>query len=336
MTAVSVETSAAVAAPSRGPRGLLWAMLRLHRWALWFWVLLVAVGAGLLLWAYGPGADAAWAEYRRTGCETATPGDLACDMGIGDAYARYDAAIGLGSGVLSLAPGLAAAWAGAALIGRELESGTAQLAWTQSVSPARWLAAKLAVPAALLVSGTLVLTLVHRMVFSTDSALRLAGGSRPWYQGAVFEANGTLATAYTLLGLAVGVLAGLLQRRALAGLGTAVVGLAILMTALGALRPHLWPVETLTDKNGYAGHIGMYIVGEGALTSTGARVPDPICVDDTKCLAEHDIVGFYRDYHPTSHFWPLQLVETGIALAVAALAVLIAFRLLSRRTGAAV
>ncbi|MDF3148543.1 ABC transporter permease, partial [Streptomyces sp. T21Q-yed] len=111
--------------------------------------------------------------------------------------------------------------------------------------------------------------------------------------------------------------------------------LAILAAALGALRPYLWPVETLTDKNEYPEYIGM-VVGEGALTSTGARVPDPICVDNAKCLAEHDIVGFYRDYHPASHFWPLQLVETGIVLAVAALAVLLAFRLLNRRTGAAV
>ncbi|MGN9763143.1 ABC transporter permease [Streptomyces sp. SD31] len=333
MTAVTLETSTA-ATPTRGPRGLLWAMLRLHRSALWFWVMLVAVGAGAMLWAYGPGADAAWAEYGRAGCDAATPGGLACDMGRGADYNRYDAAIGLGSGILALAPFLTAAWAGAALIGRELESGTAQLGWTQSVSPARWLAAKLAVPAALLVSGTLVLTLVHRMVFSADGALRLAADSRVWYEGTTFEANGTLATAYALLGLAVGVLAGLLQRRALPALGTAVVGLALLTTVLGTLRPYLWPVETLTDKDVYPEYIGM-VVGDGALTSTGARVPDPICVDDAKCLAEHDIVGFYRDYHPASHFWPLQLVETGIVLAVAALAVLLAFRLLNRRTGAA-
>jgi hypothetical protein len=40
--------------------------------------------------------------------------------------------------------------------------------------------------------------------------------------------------------------------------------------------------------------------------------------------------------HPASHFWPLQLVETGIVLAVAALATAAAFALLRRRTGAAV
>jgi hypothetical protein len=40
--------------------------------------------------------------------------------------------------------------------------------------------------------------------------------------------------------------------------------------------------------------------------------------------------------HPSAHFWPLQLVETGIVLAVAALATTAAFLVLRRRTGAAV
>ncbi|GAA4045103.1 ABC transporter permease [Streptomyces shaanxiensis] len=330
MTAMTTIEAPTAVAPSRGPRGLLWAMLRLHRWALWFWALLVAVGAGALLWAYGPGLDAAWSEYRTLHCD---PG-LGCDSQ-GPAYTMYDTAVGIGTGILGLAPFLTAAWAGAALIGRELENGTAQLAWTQSVSPARWLAAKLAVPAALVCSGMLVLTLLHRTLWSADGQLRAAMGSRSWYGGTTFEANGTVATSYTLLGLAVGVLAGLLQRRALPALGTAVVGLALITTVLGTLRPYLWPLETLTHKHEYPPYIGM-VVDEGALTSTGARLPDPTCVDDTKCLAEHDIVGFYRDYHPSSHFWPLQLVETGIVLALAALAVVIAFRLLKRRTGVAV
>ncbi len=333
MTAVTTIEASAAVAPSRGPRGLLWAMLRLHRWALWFWVLLVAVGAGALLWAYGPGVDAAWSEYRSLHCETNQPG-VGC-VSQGPAYNMYDTAVAIGAGLLGLAPFLTAAWAGAALIGRELESGTAQLAWTQSVSPARWLAAKLAVPAALLTAGMLVLTLLHRMLWSVDGPLRTAMGSRSWHHGATFEDNGTVGISYALLGLAVGVLAGLLQRRALPALGLAVVGLALLTTVLGTLRPYLWPLETLTNKHEYPPYIGM-VVGDGALTSTGARVPDPICVDNTKCLAEHDIVGFYRDYHPSSHFWPLQLVETGIVLAVATLAVLISFRLLKRRTGAAV
>ncbi|CAM5447892.1 MULTISPECIES: ABC transporter permease [Streptomyces] len=331
MTAVTLETTAA-ADRRRGPRGLLWATLRVHRSALWFWVMLVAVGAGVLLWAYGPGADAAWAEYRSRGCLDGRP-SLGCDMG-GPAAERYQSATALAGGLIGLVPFLAAAWAGAALVGRELESGTARLAWTQSVSPARWLAAKLAVPAALLVAGMAVLTLLHRLVWTSDSSLRTTIGAADWHQSPAYEANGTLATAYALLGLAVGALAGLLARRALPALGTAVLALGALMIVVGDLRPHLWPVRTLTGDE-YPEWTGM-VVDDGALTSTGARVSDPICVDDARCLAEHDIVGYYRDFHPASHFWPLQLVETGIVLALAALAVLVSFRLLNRRAPRAV
>ncbi|MFE5188867.1 ABC transporter permease [Streptomyces sp. NPDC056628] len=331
MTTVTPETTAAVAR-RRGPRGLLWATLRVHRSALWFWVMLVAVGAGVLLWAYGPGADAAWAEYRSRGCLDGGA-SLGCDMG-GAAAGRYQSAEALAGGLIELVPFLTAAWAGGALIGRELESGTARLAWTQSVSPARWLAAKLAVPAALLVAGMLLLTPLHRLMFTSNSLLRATIGSADWDQSPVYEANGTLAAAYALLGLAVGVLAGLLQRRALPALGTAVLALGALMIALRDLRPYLWPVRTLTGEQ-YPEWTGM-VVDDGALTSDGSRITDPMCVDEARCLAEHDVVGYYRDFHPASHFWPLHLVETGIVLALAALAVLISFRLLNRRTARAV
>ncbi|MGW0184543.1 ABC transporter permease [Streptomyces sp. NPDC003362] len=327
MTAVTTTTAPERARAARGPRGLTWVLLRVHRSALWFWLMLLAVAGGALLWAYGPGVNAALDVYRGMDC-----GPGYCDATV-PAAQHYQLATVLGTGLLTLTPLLTAAWAGGALIGRELENGTARLAWTQSVTPARWLAAKLAVPAALLAAGTVLLTLLHRLLWSVDGPLREATGTRDWHDGGVYLANGTLATAYALLGLAVGALAGLLLRRALPALAAAVVSLLVLTGALSSLRPHLWPAVTLTGKEYYPEWTGM-VVGDGALTSTGARVPDPICVDDARCLAEHDIVGFYRDHHPAGHFWPLQLVETGIVLAVAALAVLAAFWLLNRRTGA--
>ncbi|MFJ4473114.1 ABC transporter permease [Streptomyces sp. NPDC089424] len=318
----------AVTVPARGrrPHGLTWAMLRLHRSALWFWLMLLAVAAGSLLWAYGPGVAAAEEVYRKLDC-----GPGYCDTSI-DAFQRYDLAATVGTGLLTVTPLLVAAWAGGSLIGRELEQGTARLAWTQSVTPVRWLAAKLAVPAALITAGTLLLTLLHRLLWSADGPLRAATGTRDWYDSLGFTANGTLATAYALLALAVGAVAGLLTGRSTAGLGVGVVGLLTLTGLVSELRPRLWPTETVTGTRGYPGIGAGALVDEGALTATGARVRDPLCIDDAKCLAEHDVVAFYRDYHPTSHFWPLQLAETGIVLAVTASAILAAFLLLRRRT----
>ncbi|MEV0173008.1 ABC transporter permease subunit [Streptomyces sp. NPDC050803] len=330
MTAVTVDAPATRTAPRL--RGLLWAMLRIHRSALWFWLMLLAVFGGALLWVYGPGADAAWDEYRQMQCGSDNPG-LACDY-TGPAMTRYDQVLGVTGALMYWLPTLIAAWAGGALIGRELENGTARLAWTQSVSPARWLAAKLAVPAALIVVGMLTLTLLHRLVWTSGGELHTTIGWRVWHDDTIFAANGTLATAYALLGLALGALVGLLLPRALPALGIAAAVVVVLQNKLLELRPHLWPAETALAGDDYPETVGMILDG-GALTSTGARVPIPDCMGLPRCLSDRDITGFYADYHPASHFWPLQLVETGIVVGVAAVVVAASFWLLNRRTGAA-
>lgn len=314
------------------PHGLTWTLLRVHRSALWFWLLYVAVTAGVLLWTAGPGASAAMDELVDSGCRDGTP-NLGCDS-LGPAGARWDALTALGSSLVALAPFLIAAWAGAALTGRELENGTAELAWTQSVSPTRWLAAKLAVPAVLITAGMVLLTLLHRAMWASHPELREWQGSWNWYDDQIFNGNGTLATAHALLGLAVGVLAGLALRRSLPALGVALVGTVVVVQQFQSLRPHLWPTETQKTTGEFADHVGM-TVAEGSYTSTGARL-DLLCGSRPGCVTDHDIVGVYRDFHPASHFWPLQLVETALLLALATVAALIAFTLLKRRTGAAV
>ncbi|MFE8963362.1 ABC transporter permease [Streptomyces iakyrus] len=335
MTALDTVGAPALTRRTSPSRGLLLAMLRLHRTALLFWLGLVAVAAGALLWAMGPGADTAWAEYTDMDCDQARP-NLGCDSP-GPATSRYQTAVAVAIGLVRLLPLLTGAWAGGALIGRELENGTARLAWTQSVSPARWLAAKLAVPALLLVTGTLTLTLLHRMLWSSDRAPLSVMGWRGWHDTGTFEINGTIAAAEALAALAVGVLVGLLLRRALPALGVAVLTVMSLVYVLDALRPYLWPVKTVVTSldDGTPG-IDSMIVETGALTASGARVPIPWCSGEPGCQARKGITHYYADYHPASHFWPLQLMETGLLLAVAALAVATAFVLLRRRTGAAV
>ncbi|MEH0419822.1 ABC transporter permease [Streptomyces sp. B21-083] len=318
---------------SRGPHGLTWTLLRVHRSALWFWVLYVALTAGVILWTYGPGANAALDELVRSGCRDGTP-NLGCDTGSAH-VSRWATGVGLGSSLITVAPFLIAAWAGGSLIGRELENGTAQLAWTQSVSPARWLAAKLAVPAVLIATGTLLLTALHRLMWASNPELTQWYGTWNWFDPQIFNANGTLATAYALTGLALGVLAGLVARRSLPGLGVGIVAVGILVQQFQSLRPHLWPTETRKSPVGFEDTVSMW-AGKGSYTSTGARIPDLLCGDSASCVARNDVAGVYLDYHPASHFWPLQLVETGILLALVAVAALIAFAVLRRRTGALV
>ncbi|MET7484804.1 hypothetical protein [Streptomyces sp. NPDC005538] len=295
--------------------------LRLQRGPLVLWAVVVTGVSGILLWAYGPGASAARAALQNT-C-TATGCDWSAAVSLYElAYTAAEIAIGV-------LPYLAAAWAGA-VVGRELESGTAHLAWTQSIPPARWLAGTLAVPGALLTAGTTVLVLLHRLLFDANK-VPVAWN---WWNDATYNADGPVAVAHVLLGLAVGALAALLLRRALPALGAGIVVTAALVAGLFAARPHLWAQSTSlgTLVSGPRAPSNVLLGDEGAVTSTGAHIADPGCGNSTRCLKEHDITGYFSHYHPAAHFWPLQLVETGILLAATALLLAAAFTVLRRRT----
>lgn len=141
--------SAPTREPAAAPRQTRW-LLRLHRSALCVWAGIVVVVSTALLWLWGPLTDAAAAGWRQyDACGTAAR--CTYDQ---PAILLYKAVYQYATVAVLAVPFLVAAWAGATLIGRELETGTARLAWTQSVSPARWLANKLAVPAALIAVGT--------------------------------------------------------------------------------------------------------------------------------------------------------------------------------------
>ncbi|WP_019073704.1 hypothetical protein [Streptomyces hokutonensis] len=311
-------------APTARPRpARAWrAVVRLHRPALVFWALFVALVSAVLLWAYGPGGNAAAAAWRRP-CTV----DL-CDVGY--AVDFYHLAYRFCEALITFLPVLVALWAGSMLIGRELENGTAELAWSQSVSPARWLLAKLAVPAALLTAGTTLLVLLHRLLFDAHQVPK----GWNWSDSGTFEANGPIAVAYPLLGLALGALAGLIAHRAVRGLIGGLLANATATTLIGLAGPHLvpWRIGVGDLKEGYAAPSGVVHGGEGAVTSAGAHIPDPCTGAGKACPAAHDIVGYYSEYHPSSQFWPLQLTETALILAVTALATAAAFTLLRRRT----
>ncbi|MFE1802003.1 hypothetical protein ACFW9L_38375 [Streptomyces sp. NPDC059517] len=311
--------------------GLARSLLRLHRSALWFWLLLVVALAATMLWAYGPGFGTASAECRRN--------VEACHFPGGPWLNRYSTAVALTTLVVAFLPLLVAAWAGAALVGRELENGTAHLAWTQSVSPARWLAAKLAVPALFVTAGTALLVPLHRLMWDGGETLLWTD----WFDAYGFRSNGTVAVAYALCGLAVGVLAGLLTGRTLPALGIA-VAVMIIITHLGdQYRPSMWPTVTLTGAAALSLPDKALQLDRGVITDDGLRIgnnmacteADSSVADLRSCLAHSDIADVWATFHPQSHFWPLQLAESGIVLAVTALAATAAFVLLRRRTAAA-
>ncbi|MFG2452266.1 hypothetical protein ACGFSG_23060 [Streptomyces sp. NPDC048512] len=320
-------------APLR-PSGLTWTVLRLHRAALLAWVAALLVAGAVLTWMYVIAPDAGVA-----GGPCATPPvDGLPDCATVDAMTTddlYDAGLDLIATALSYLMVPVAAWAGAALIGRELEDGTAQLAWTQSVTPVRWLATKLAVPAVLLTAGTAAVVLLHVGV-RRDGNGNLLG---PWYDSDIYLSIGPTAAAYGLAGLALGALAGLVLRKALPAAGAAFAVTLALSHLMQALRPSLWPTTTITGRTALELPPDVLVLEHGVVTSDGRRIGNDLaCVgSETQaqlraCMKNSRLSDFWATVHPESHFWPLQLVESGVLLAVAGAAAAASFTLLRRRT----
>ncbi|MFI2633822.1 hypothetical protein ACH5A2_26115 [Streptomyces collinus] len=302
MTAPGTST-----APAVRPGGLVRTVARTHRTALALTVLVLVTATAALIWLHSLGDEA---RAGNSACATPpTDGLPSCAaveaITVDETYASGLAAIAT---VLSWVMFPVAAWAGGALIGRELESGTAELAWTQSVTPARWLAAKLAVPAALLTAGTGLLVPVNIWARG-DGDPDLAGD---WYYPDVFVSTGPVAVAYALAGLTLGALAALVWRRALPAAGVALAASLLLHSLLERHREDLWPSVTRTEA-------GSFELPRSALQVAWSDSP------------RHGVPITRAVFHPESHFWPLQYVETGLLLAVAATATAAAFVLLARR-----
>ncbi|MFI9832469.1 ABC transporter permease [Streptomyces sp. NPDC051913] len=323
----------ALTPPAAGPAHLTRWLIRLHRPALLLWTAVVVVVSGVLLWLRGPLADASAAAWRAyDACHTATCGyDQAAILHYKDVYSFTTYAV-------LAAPFLVAAWAGAALTGREVETGTARLAWTQSTSPLRWFASRLALPAAVVTAGTGLLVLLHHLAWSAGKGR--IGTLKSWYDLPTFYANGPVVVALALAGLVGGALAGLLRRGSLPALVAGLGFTGLLWYAVQLVMPHLWTTSTsVVDLKRFAPTGGGLGVDEGIVTATGAHVSNLTCgnSENDECLAFYDrfdAVGWYRTYHPASHYWPLQLIATGLVLALTALLTLLAFRLLHRETGA--
>lgn len=310
----------------RGPRRLTWTVLRVHRTPLWIWTAFLVAGIGGLLWLYRLGE---LAEGEEEACQASL--SRVCQL---DVTLYYEGFLRLAATVIAFLPFIVAAYAGGALIGRELENGTAALSWTQSVTPVRWLAAKMAIPALLVTIGTALLTLLFRWVWPSRDGFVHA----PWYSSDIFRGTGTVGVAYLLLGLALGTLAGLLMRRALPAMSLALFA-TLMVNAAGELsRSHLWPAVMRIGEQPVPNLKNAQQVDQGMITASGKRITFEDCFEGQhlrnleKCVTENDVTHFYAQFHPVSHYWPIQLVETGIVLALAALVTAAAFWLLRRRT----
>lgn len=303
--------------PAGTATGRLRTVLRLHRAGAWAWTAFVTLTSAALVWLrFGP-LTQEMAKLQAK-CDASpvcgAQGDSAQFQSMIQRMElrQFESWISDLVWLLRDVIPVAAALAGAAMVARELRNGTAELAWTQSVGPARWLVEKLTVTAALLTAGTGLLVFLCRGLLGTagDHHLLTAG----YETNDHYFAMGPSVVAYALLGLSLGCLAALLVRSPLLALGAAGFATWGAAWVVNPWRTQLWPTVTGTvPGNGPFGY-----------TATPCRWdPADFKYSVDPCLGAQ----------PASHYWPVQLAETGGLLVLALLVVLAALRRLRHRTG---
>jgi hypothetical protein len=259
--------------------------------------------------------------YHHDGLSACTGGasiEGACGQAVGAFFARFNQ-ISNFIAWLTLVPGIIGVLLAAPLL-VQLEQGTYRLDWTQSITRGRWIAGKigLAIGAALLAS--LALTLL--ITWWRAPFVHLQGRM----QNSVFDSEGIVVFGYTLFALGLAAMVGVIWRRAVPALVVAFVGyFAARLFVDTWLRQRLVDPLTLTWKNSGnepAALHNAWVLREGPVGHAGNIFAVPSA--GAKQAANAGTMRFEAVYHPPSHFWPLQLIETalfgGIALALLALA----------------
>ncbi|MFI0784941.1 ABC transporter permease [Streptomyces lydicus] len=326
-------------AAGRAPlRGVLWLAWRQHRLVLG---VLLAGAAATAVWCVvlrGRMAGAIDAHHL-AGCSmiSLVPHCADTQEAVIAFRAEFGSSLKLIETGLFLLPAMIGLFIGAPLVARELETGTHQLVLTQSVGPLRWLAAKLALPAAFVLTAVSGLSAVFAWLWQVGGD-EVSGSY--WYSTLGFAALGPVPVAHSLLGLVVGVLAGLLLRRTVASMAVTLAAVAVVQVAFQQLRPALLPVATQRFGLGAAVQApdSSWVRGQGYLTRAGGQLTgdDLGCApnrDYEGCLRSHDVTGRFLDQHPVSHHWPLAWIESGIVLALALALTVLVFRVMRRRHG---
>jgi hypothetical protein len=164
----------------------------------------------------------------------------------------------LSTGIILLAPAVIGLFWGAPLIARELETGTAALAWNQSVTRTRWLAVKLALGGLTAMALTEALSLMQTW-WAVPISQAVADGSgagvaQSRFSQLNFATHGITPLGYAAFAFVLGVTAGALIRRTVPAMAVTLAIFAALQVAMPLwVRPNLAPAD----------HVAIAVSGQG-------------------------------------------------------------------------
>ena len=282
---------------------------------------------------------------------TRSCGNLASTLSLGDAPVFFLVTLTMAVPVL-----LGLFW-GAPLVARELETGTSQFAWMQSVTRRHWLTVKTGWILLAAAAWGGALSALVTWWSSPENAL-----SPQSFDLGHFDIQGIVPAAYALFAVALGIAVGTLVRRVLPALAVTLGVFAALRIAIADfVRPHYMTAITMTfgpsGGSGFApaGSMGL---GQGTLGPNGQALPNswsaPALPIDGKsvsladlpsacralygqgpgkvisCLSTRGYRG-YVTYQPGSRYWTFQGIETGIFVALSVALVALTLIVLTRR-----
>jgi hypothetical protein len=170
-------------------------------------------------------------------------------------YAKWNDWFGV---IVLVVPGLIGIFWGAPLLARELETGTFRLAWTQSISRARWTLTKLGL---LGLASMAAAGLCSLFVTWWASPLDQIGAG-PF---ATFDQRGIVPVGYALFAFALGVAAGAVVRRTLPAMGATLVAfVGVRLAVYEWVRPHYMAPLTARSPYRFSGPgLGQVAIGQG-------------------------------------------------------------------------
>ncbi|MEV8437204.1 hypothetical protein AB0425_07515 [Actinosynnema sp. NPDC051121] len=322
MTATTTGFAAAAPVTERTRVGwgdLAWLTWRQHRWAI---TGLVVVVLGVAAFALGMAwhVDATGATHELFG------------------RVRYvDAAQMLMLVPMTFGLAIAVFWA-APLLSREYEQRTHLVAWSQDITPTRWLAGKvvlLGVPAVALSVG---LGLASIKLMNSLNAVMTEYRPFPAFNSPAFEVVPPVQAAYAAFGFALGLALSAVTRRTVLSMGLALTSFIVVRVVVTWFwRPYFQtplrgiekydPYESQWDGPG----AGAWTVDSGFADAAGNEMPFPEACsnlrsgdDYAKCMTDHQ-VNFFMDYHPVDRLLPFQLIESAIFAVLAAGLLAVAF-----------
>ncbi len=252
-------------------------------------------------------------------------------------------------GLTAVAPGLFGLFWGVPLVAREMEQGTQQLVWTQSVTRRRWLAVKVA---ALLAAAGAWGALVAALVGWWSTPMNSFYGYR--FELGHFDTQGIAPIGYAVFAVALGITVGSLLRRVLPALAVTLGGFVAIRFGIDyVLRPHYMKPLTATvplgsdspPATGSIWTVSTKMLDPAGRAINGLRVDLNHLPAPCQSLVASGNVGHgnvirclgnqgYRTvtaYQPASRFWTFQGMETAIYLALAGCLVVVALWIVGRR-----